>query len=72
MPELRVRALPAAITDSLFADENDGAALLDMQGRVLRANAQFGALSGVRQGELAWAGLPEAAMATLAAALRAA
>ncbi len=61
----------AGLADALFADAVDGVAALDRQGRVLRANDRFFALTGGAAGGLAWAGLPVSAGAALAASVRA-
>ncbi len=60
----------AAIAETVFLDEADGVAALDANGRVLRANARFPALTGAHEDDLAWDVLPKEA-ATLQGQLRA-
>ncbi len=65
------RGLPAtAIAESLFEDETDGVAFLDMEGVVQRANERFGAMPTAEDGQLAWDALPAAAARNLNTALR--
>ncbi len=71
LPELWTRGVQSsAIAESLFADETDGVALLDAEGRVERANVRFGVLSGARDAQPAWTVLPSAVAGTLRTALR--
>ena len=58
-----------AIAEALFEDSWDGVALLDLDGRIVRANPTFAALTGVGTGALIWDRLPKAA-APLRTALR--
>ncbi len=71
LPDLWSRGVQAsAVAECLFADETDGIALLDGEGRVERANARFGVLSGARDTQPAWTALPNAVAGTLRVALR--
>ena len=71
LPDLWARGVHVgAIAECLFGDETDGIALLDAEGRVERANARFGVLSGAQDAQLAWTALPIAVAGTLRTALR--
>ena len=68
---LRMGGLHAgAVADSLFDDEIDGVALIDLNGVVHRANARFLAMPAASGGQLAWSALPAAAAGALRGALR--
>ena len=59
-----------AVAESLFDDQIDGVALIDVGGVVHRANARFLSMPAAAGGQLAWSALPAAAAAALRAALR--